>query len=55
MKVSQLWLNDHVTMDPEIWTPTKVSQVLTDLGLEVEHITDMSAALRGFVVGRVFK
>ncbi|MBC8124959.1 MAG: hypothetical protein H7X70_04425, partial [Candidatus Kapabacteria bacterium] len=55
MKISQRWLNDYVTMDPEIWTPAQVSKVLTDLGLEVEHIADMSAALRGFVVGRVFK
>jgi phenylalanyl-tRNA synthetase beta chain len=53
MKLSHRWLQEFVDLDPATWTPERVSTVLTDLGLEVEHIENMAETLRGFVVGRV--
>lgn len=53
MKISQEWLQDFVSLDRAVWTPTEVANVLTSLGLEVEGVEDTSATFRGFVVGRV--
>jgi len=53
MKISHRWLQDFVALPASEWTPQKVQKVLTDLGLEVEDIVDMSSVLQGFVVGRV--
>ena len=53
MKISQAWLSDYVDLDPIDWPPQRISTVLTDLGLEVEHIDDQAAELDRFVVGRV--
>ena len=53
MKISHSWLTDFVELDSSEWTPQRISTVLTDLGLEVEHIDDQAAELDRFVVGRV--
>ena len=53
MKLSHRWLQTFVDLDPATWTPERVSTVLTDLGLEVEHVENMAETLRGFVVGHV--
>lgn len=52
MKISHAWLQEFVQLD-QSWTPDRVSEVLTDLGLEVEHIDDQARALDRFVVGHV--
>lgn len=53
MKISHRWLQEFVDLPAPVWTPQRVQKVLTDLGLEVEDIHDMSSVLQGFVVGRV--
>ena len=53
MKISHRWLQEFVALPASEWTPQRVQKVLTDLGLEVEDIVDMSSVLQGFVVGRV--
>lgn len=53
MKISHRWLQEFVSLPASEWTPQRVQKVLTDLGLEVEDIVDMSSVLQGFVVGRV--
>ncbi|MFM8770529.1 MAG: phenylalanine--tRNA ligase subunit beta [Candidatus Kapaibacterium sp.] len=55
MKISHRWLQEFVALPASEWTPQRVQKVLTDLGLEVEDIVDMSSALQGFVVGRVLE
>jgi len=52
MKISHRWLTEFIELDAS-WTPDRVSHTLTDLGIEVEHIENQSAALKGFVTGRV--
>lgn len=52
MKISHKWLSEFVQLD-QSWTPERVSEVLTDLGLEVEHIDDQARTLDRFVVGYV--
>lgn len=52
MKISHRWLTEFVALDAS-WTPERVSDTLTDLGIEVEHIENQAAALKGFVTGHV--
>lgn len=53
MKISHRWLQEFVALPAAEWNPERVATVLTDLGLEVEDVVDMSKVLRGFVVGHV--
>ncbi len=53
MKISHAWLEDFVGLDPTKWAPERVAEVLTDLGLEVEHIHNPETAYARFVVGYV--
>lgn len=53
MNISHRWLQEFVELDPAVWTPSHIGQVLTDLGIEVEHIDDQAKALEGFLTGFV--
>ena len=53
MKISYNWLQQFLKID---WDATKVGELLTDLGLEVEGITtkeSIKGSLQGIVVGEV--
>ena len=50
MKFTLSWLKEHLDTDA---TPAQIATRLTDIGLEVESVTDPGAALSGFVVGEV--
>ena len=50
MKFTLSWLKDHLETDASAF---EIAETLTDLGLEVEEVTDPSRALRGFTLGRV--
>ena len=53
MKISYNWLKDYIDLDLE---PSKVSQILTDIGLEVEGVEtfeEVKGNLKGIVVGQV--
>ncbi len=50
MKFTLSWLRDHLETEA---TLEQILDALTDLGLEVEGVTDPAAALGGFLVGEV--
>ncbi|GGG43251.1 phenylalanine--tRNA ligase subunit beta [Bizionia arctica] len=53
MKISYNWLKQFIKTT---WTPDQLSELLTDLGLEVEGVTDFESVkggLKGIVVGEV--
>lgn len=53
MKISYNWLKDFINIDLE---PNKLSQILTDIGLEVEgveQVEEIKGGLRNFTVGEV--
>ena len=53
MKISYNWLKQFIKID---WTPEQTSELLTDLGLEVEGISkyqSLKGGLEGVVVGKV--
>ncbi len=53
MKISYNWLKQFLQLD---WEATKTGELLTDLGLEVEGITDFESVkggLKGIIVGHV--
>ena len=50
MKFTLSWLKDHLETEA---TAAEVADALTDLGLEVEGISDPAARLAGFRLGRV--
>ncbi len=53
MKLSLNWLKDYVSVD---LSPDKISEILTDIGLEVEGMEEtesIKGGLRGVVVGEV--
>lgn len=54
MIISQKWLQQFVELPAEC-TPEVITQKLTDLGLEVEHVTDVAKSLQGFVIGRTLE
>lgn len=53
MKVSHSWLSEFVDLDAAGLTPDGIQRLLTDIGLEVEHVDMPAKALDRFVVGRV--
>ena len=52
MKFTLSWLKDHLDTQADRKT---IADTLTRIGLEVEHLHDPAAALRGFVVARVIE
>ncbi len=52
MQVSGKWLAELVDL-PKDTTPQQIADKLTAAGLEVEAVTDLSAALKGVIVARV--
>jgi phenylalanyl-tRNA synthetase beta chain len=50
MKFTLSWLKDHLETDAGV---DEIAETLTDLGLEVEDVTDPGKVLRGFTLGRV--
>ncbi|WP_341215538.1 phenylalanine--tRNA ligase subunit beta [uncultured Wocania sp.] len=53
MKISYNWLKQFIKID---WTPEQTSELLTDLGLEVEGLEDyqsVKGGLEGVVIGEV--
>ncbi len=50
MKFTLSWLKDHLDTDAGV---EAIAEALTDLGLEVEAVTDPAARLAGFTLGRV--
>ena len=55
MKISINWLKDYLETDH---TPEEISEILTNLGLEVEKISDFESikgGLKGVVAGKVLE
>jgi phenylalanyl-tRNA synthetase beta chain len=50
MKLTLPWLKEHLDTDADVET---IAKKLTDLGLEVEAVTDPGAALEGFRVAEI--
>ena len=50
MKLTLPWLKEHLDTTADVET---VARKLTDLGLEVEGVTDPGAALAGFQVAEI--
>jgi len=53
MKISYNWLKDYLNIDEE---PSKVAEMLTDIGLEIEGIEEwesVKGGLKGVVIGEV--
>ncbi len=50
MKFTMSWLKDHLETEAG---PREIAEALTDLGLEVEAVTDPAERLAGFTLGRV--
>ena len=53
MKISYKWLKNYIDIDIE---PAKLSEILTNIGLEVEGVSifeSIKGGLKGFVIGRV--
>ncbi|MEQ9261145.1 MAG: phenylalanine--tRNA ligase subunit beta [Roseovarius sp.] len=52
MKFTLSWLKDHLATDASV---DEIAEALTDLGLEVEEISNPAARLRDFTIGKVLK
>ena len=52
MKFTLSWLKDHLDTDAGV---EEIAEVLTDLGLEVEEVTNPAARLADFTIGKVLK
>ena len=52
MKFTLAWLKEHLETDADL---AAITFALTDLGLEVESVTDPSARLAAFTVGEVLE
>ena len=55
MKISYNWLKQFINLD---WEPEKTSELLTNLGLEVEGVEKYSSikgGLEGIIVGHIEK
>ncbi|MFU8777998.1 MAG: phenylalanine--tRNA ligase subunit beta [Roseovarius sp.] len=52
MKFTLSWLKEHLETTASV---EEIAETLTDLGLEVEGITDPAARLREFTIGKVLK
>ena len=52
MKFSLSWLSEHIDFIPDIGLE-HISKSLTDLGLEVESIKDLSLDLQDFIIAKI--
>ena len=52
MKFTLSWLKDHLDTTA---TVDEIAETLTDLGLEVESVSDPAARLREFTIGKVLE
>ncbi|MBM9593281.1 phenylalanine--tRNA ligase subunit beta [Roseitranquillus sediminis] len=52
MKFTLSWLKEHLETDASV---DEIAEALTDLGLEVEEVSNPAEKLRGFTIGRVLK
>ncbi|WP_135500947.1 phenylalanine--tRNA ligase subunit beta [Roseovarius aestuariivivens] len=52
MKFTLSWLKDHLDTNASVG---EIAEALTDLGLEVEDISDPAARLRDFTIGKVIE
>ena len=52
MKFTLSWLKDHLETTASV---AEIAETLTDLGLEVESISDPAARLRDFTIGKVIR
>ena len=52
MKLTLSWLKDHLDTSA---APAEIIETLTRIGLEVEHVDDPGAKLKGFVVAHVIE
>ncbi len=52
MKFTLSWLKEHLDTEAGV---AEIAEALTDLGLEVEEVTDPAARLGAFTLGRVLK
>ncbi len=50
MKFTLSWLRDHLETDADV---NEIAETLTDLGLEVEEVSDPAARLKDFTIGKV--
>src|SRR5690606_14224368 len=50
MKFTLSWLKDYLDTDASL---EQIAETLTDMGLEVEDITDPARDMAGFIVGEV--
>ena len=52
MKFSLSWISEHIEFKPNIDIDI-ISKSLTDLGLEVESVTDLSKNLNHFIIAKI--
>ena len=52
MKFTLSWLKEHLDTDASV---TEIAETLTDLGLEVEEVTDPAAKLSDFTIGEILQ
>ncbi len=52
MKFTLSWLKEHLETEASV---DDIAETLTDLGLEVEDVSDPARSLRGFTLGRVIE
>lgn len=55
MQISLKWLNDYVDVSEYYAKPQELADLLTNTGLEVEEITDLSKNFENIVVGHILK
>ena len=55
MKLSLNWLLDHIELNQLSSNPTKISELLTILGLEVESLYNPAIALKEFLIAQVLE
>lgn len=55
MKISLNWLSDYIDLEAERKNPKELARLLTEAGLEVESIQDLSLPFKNVVVGAVLK
>ena len=54
MKISLSWLSDHIKISPNV-DIQKISESLTNLGLEVENVYNPSLALKDFIIAKIIE
>lgn len=55
MKISLKWLNDYVDVSDYFTKPQELGDLLTNAGLEVEYIQDMSKQFESVVIGCIME